>query len=80
MHNKKKLKKPNLKGNQNPQIEERQKTQRKKNKRKNNDKQNIHKIKDLVTLTPLKIGGELRCFGRVRSSCSTSGTRGITKY
>jgi hypothetical protein len=30
-----------------------------------------------VTRTPLKIGGELRCSGRVGSSCSTSGTRHV---
>jgi hypothetical protein len=33
-----------------------------------------HKSKDRVTRTPLKIGGELRCSGRVISSCSTSNT------
>jgi hypothetical protein len=31
-----------------------------------------HKTKDRVTRTPLKIGGELRCSGRVINSCSTS--------
>jgi hypothetical protein len=31
--------------------------------------------KDRVTRTPLKPGGELRCSGRISSSCSTSGTR-----
>jgi len=34
-----------------------------------------HKTKDRVTRTPLKIGGVLRCPGRVSNSCSTSGTR-----
>jgi hypothetical protein len=29
------------------------------------------------TRTPLKTGGELRCSGRVSSSCSTSGTRRV---
>jgi hypothetical protein len=33
-----------------------------------------YKIKDRVTRTPLNTGGELRCSGRVSSSCSTSGT------
>jgi hypothetical protein len=33
------------------------------------------KTKDRVTWTPLKTGGELRCSGKVSSSCSTSGTR-----
>ena len=42
---------------------------KKKNKRTNNDLQNIH-IK-------LKTGVELRCSGRVRSSCSTSCTRHV---
>ena len=36
-----------------------------------------HKTKDRVTRTPLKTGGELRCSGRVRSSCSTSCTRPV---
>ena len=36
-----------------------------------------HKTKDRVTLTPLKTGGELRCSGRVNSSCSTSGTNRV---
>ena len=31
----------------------------------------IKKTKDRVTRTPLKTGGELRCFGRVIISCST---------
>jgi hypothetical protein len=34
-----------------------------------------HKTKDRETRTPLKTVGELRCHGRVSSSCSTSGTR-----
>ena len=33
-----------------------------------------YKTKDRVTRTSLKTGGELRCSGRVSSSCSTSGT------
>jgi hypothetical protein len=36
-----------------------------------------YKTNDRVTRTPLKIGGELRCSGRVSSSCSTSGTRRV---
>jgi hypothetical protein len=35
-----------------------------------------YKTKDQVTRTPLKSEGELMCFGRVNSSCSTSGTHG----
>jgi hypothetical protein len=30
-----------------------------------------------VTRCPLKTGGELRCSGRIRSSCSTSDTRRV---
>jgi hypothetical protein len=33
-----------------------------------------YKTKDRVTRTPLKTGSELRCSGRVGSSCSTSDT------
>jgi hypothetical protein len=36
-----------------------------------------HQTKDQVTRTPLNTGGELRCSGRVGSSCSTSGTRRV---
>jgi hypothetical protein len=36
-----------------------------------------HKTKDRVTRTLLNTGGELRCSGRVISSCSTSGTRRV---
>jgi hypothetical protein len=35
------------------------------------------KTKDRVTRIPLKTGGELKCSGRVSSSCSTSGTRPV---
>ena len=37
----------------------------------------IYKTKDRVIRTSLKTGGELRCSGRVGSSCSTSGTRRV---
>jgi hypothetical protein len=37
----------------------------------------IHKTKDRVIRTPLKIGGELGCSGMVSSSCSTSDTRRV---
>ena len=33
-----------------------------------------HKSKDQETRTSLKPGGELRCSGRISSSCSSSGT------
>jgi hypothetical protein len=36
-----------------------------------------YKTKDRVTRTPLKTGGELRCPGRVSSSCSTSDIRRV---
>jgi hypothetical protein len=52
--------------------------QQKKDKRTNNDLQNIiHKTQDRVPRNSLKPGGELRCSGRVSSSCSTSGTRHV---
>ena len=36
------------------------------------------KIKDRETRTLLKTGGELRCSGRVSSSCPTCGTHRVT--
>jgi len=36
------------------------------------------KTKDRVTRNPLKIGGKLRCSGRVGISCSTSSNRRVT--
>jgi len=36
-----------------------------------------YKTKDRVTRKPLKIGGELRCSGRVSSSCCTNGTQEV---
>ena len=67
-------------GNQNPYIEEEQTTQWPKEK-VHRDKQrstkHAHKTKDQVTRTPLKTWSELRCFVRVSSSCSTSGTRRV---
>jgi hypothetical protein len=69
--------------NQNPYIEEEQKTQWPKEKVKK-DKQrstkHTYKIKDRVTWTPLKTGGELRCSGRASSFCSTSGTRRVSLF
>ena len=53
--------------------------QKKNDKETNNDLQNITtKTKDRATWSPLKTGGELRCSGRLSSSCSTSGTRPLT--
>ena len=62
---------------ENPYIEEEQTTQWSKDKLQK-DKQrsakHTHKTKYRVTRTPLKTGGELECSGRIRGSCSTSGT------
>ena len=46
-------------------------------KDKQRSTKHTRKTKDRVTRTPLKSGGELRCSGRVGSSCSTSGTRRV---
>ena len=46
-------------------------------KDKQRSTKHTYKTKDRVTRTPLKTGGELRCFGRVSSSCSTSSTRRV---
>ena len=65
-------------GNENPYIEEEQTTQwpkEKVQKDKQRSTKHTHKTKDRVTRTPLKTGGELRCSGRIGSSCSTSDTR-----
>jgi hypothetical protein len=44
--------------------------------RTNNDVQNTNqKTENRTTRTPLKIGGEIMCSGRLSSSCPTSGTR-----
>ena len=67
-------------GNQNPYIEEEQTTQwpkEKVQKDKHWSTKHTYKTKDRVTRTPLKTGGELRCSGRVNSSCSTRGTHHI---
>jgi hypothetical protein len=60
-------------GNQNPYIEEEQTTQwpkQKVQKDKQRSTKNTHMTKYGVTPTPLKIGYELRCSGRVSSSCT----------
>ena len=67
-------------GNQNPYIEEEQTTQwpkEKVQKDKQRSTKHTHKTKDRVTRIPLKTEGEMRCSGRVSSSCSTSGTRRV---
>jgi hypothetical protein len=48
---------------------------RKGQKDKQRSTKHTHKAKDRATRTSLKTGGELRCSGRVCSSCSTSITR-----
>jgi hypothetical protein len=61
-------------GNQNPYIEKEQTTQwpkEKVQKDKQRSTKHTYKTKDRVTRIPLKTGGELRCSGRVGSSCST---------
>jgi len=67
-------------GNQNLYVEEKQTKQwpkEKVQKDKQRSTKHTHKTKDRVTRTPLKIGGELRCSGRVSNSCSTSDTRRV---
>jgi hypothetical protein len=64
-------------GNQYRYIEEEETTQwqkQKVQKDKQRSTKHTYKTKDRVTRTPLKPGGELRCSGRVSSSCSTSDT------
>jgi hypothetical protein len=46
-------------------------------KDKQRSTKHTHKTKDRVTRTLLKIGGELRCSGRISISCFTSGTRRV---
>ena len=46
-------------------------------KEKHRSTKHTHKAKDRITRTPLKTGDELRCSGRVSSSCFTSGNRRI---
>jgi hypothetical protein len=58
-------------GNHNPYIEEEQTTQWPKEKaQKDKQRSTKHTYKHRVTRTPLKTGDELRCSGRVSSSCS----------
>jgi hypothetical protein len=65
---------------QNRYIEEEQTTQwlkEKVQKDKQRSTKHTYNTKDRETRIPLKTGGELRCYGRVSSSCSTSGTRRV---
>ena len=52
-------------------------TMAKRKKDKQESTKQTHKTKDRVTRTLLKTGDELRCSGRISSSCSTSGTRRV---
>ena len=66
--------------NQNPYIEEEQTTHwhiEEGQKEKQRSTKYTCKTKDQVTPTPLNTGRELRCSGRVSSSCSTSDTRRV---
>jgi hypothetical protein len=51
----------------------------KQNRQHNDQKDNQRstKIHIKLTRTPLKTGNEIRCFGRVSSSCPTSRTRRV---
>ena len=51
--------------------------QKKKYKGTNNDLQNIHIKLKIELHEPIKTEGELRCSGRIGSSCSTSDTRRV---
>ena len=65
----------NKKGNQNTYIEEKQTTQwpkEKIQKDKQRSTKHTHKTKNRVTRAPLKTEDDLRCSGRVDSSCSTN--------
>ena len=66
-------------GNQNPQIHIEEQTTQWPKEKVQKDKQpstkHTRKIKDRVTRTPLKTGGELWCSERISSSCSTIDTR-----
>jgi hypothetical protein len=55
---------------------------KRKKVQKDNQRSTKHtyKTKDRVTQIPLKTGGELRCSGRVRSSCSTSDSRRVNLH
>ena len=67
-------------GNQNTYIEKVQKPQwpnEKVQKDKQRSTKHTYKTKHRATQTPLKTWGELRCSGRVGSSCSTSGTHRV---
>jgi hypothetical protein len=50
---------------------------RKVQKDKQRSTKHTRKTKDRVIRTPLKTGDELRCSGRVSSSCSTNDTRRV---
>ena len=49
----------------------------KEKKTDNDHTKHTHKATNWLTRTPLKVGGELRCSGRMSSSCCTSDTRHV---
>jgi hypothetical protein len=53
-------------------------TRRKRTKKTKQRSNNTQKTKDRAKRTPLKTGGDLKCSGRVASSCSTSDIRRVT--
>ena len=74
----------NQRGNQNPYISKKNRQHDGQKKKGQQDKQrstkHTCKTKDRVTRTPLKIGGELRCYGKVSRSCSTIGTHRVLSF
>ena len=63
-----------------PYIEEKQTTQWPKEKvQKEKHRPTKHTHKKTSTTNPTKNRGELKCSGRVSSSCSTSGTRRVNQ-
>lgn len=67
-------------GNHTPYIEGQaiQLPKRKTDNYQQNNTQSTQKSKDRVTLLPLKPGVDIRCFGRVGSSYTTSATHRVT--
>ena len=69
------------KGNDNLYFDDEQTTQwpteKKYKQTKKRSTKHTHKAKDRVTRTPLRTAGELRCTGRVSSSCFTNDTRRV---
>ena len=60
-------------GNRIRKSKDRQHNGQKKKYKTKRSTAHIHKTNDRVTRTPLKTGGEIRCSGKVNSTCSTNG-------